>query len=180
MKTSLLFIVLFAFGCGSCHTKAPDTSASRDTGSALHETGFQSGSIDYSSGPPTIVYKTKADYHNKIPVLLNDDKTKIVSYPGVKDIYSDGKPALPSRLQDGYLLDNRGIGKNVAFLNITYEEYGRRSEAPSLMEMMNLIVDKNPLKEMYDCGNRYQYKDVVMEMNQIIENRKLSVFKRIF
>ena len=32
-------------------------------------------------GPQTIVYKTKKDYYNLVPVLLSDDKTEIISYP---------------------------------------------------------------------------------------------------
>ena len=67
------------------------------------------------SGPPTTLYKTKADYNNKVPVTLSEDKTKIVSYPSPKDVFYNGNFAYPTPLAQGYLLDNRGIGKNVAY-----------------------------------------------------------------
>src|ERR1044071_4992028 len=76
-------------------------------------------SPQFTPGPPAIVYKTKADYSNYVPVILSEDKSKIVSYPDPKDVQS----AAPVKLKNGYLLDNRGINKNVAFLRWTYEEY---------------------------------------------------------
>ena len=78
------------------------------------------------------IYKTKGDYSRYVPVELTDDKTRISSFPDVKDVYLDGKLAMPTALTGGYLLDNRGIGPNVAFLSITYEEYSRIEEDPDL------------------------------------------------
>ena len=75
--------------------------------------------------PPCIVYKTKSDYSKNIPVILSDDQTRIVSYPDVKDVYFKGNLAYPTVLNDGFLLDNRGIGPNVAFLSVTYEQYSK-------------------------------------------------------
>ena len=135
--------------------------------------------IDFSAGPPTIIYKTKKDYYDKVPVTQSDDKTKIVSYPGVKDIYYNGNLSYPVKLNDGYLLDNRGIGKNSAFLSITYEEYSKLGEAPALSEMMNKIIDKGPFTEIYDCGSRYQYKDIAADLNKFIDGKQLNKFKRV-
>ena len=70
----------------------------------------------FASGPPVLVYKTKANYNNLVPVILSDGKTEIVSYPHPKDLIKGSRFPLPFILNDGYLLDNRGIGKNVAFL----------------------------------------------------------------
>ena len=39
------------------------------------------------SAPPLVIYKTKKDYSKNIPVILSDDRTKVVSYPDVKDIF---------------------------------------------------------------------------------------------
>lgn len=39
----------------------------------------------YTPGPQALIYKTKKDYTNLVPVLLSDDKTEIVSYPNPRD-----------------------------------------------------------------------------------------------
>ncbi len=135
--------------------------------------------IDYSAGPPTYIYKTKGDYNNLVPVILSDDKSKITSYPHPKDVYYKGKLATPVQLEEGYLLDNRGISKNVAFIDITYEEYSKLDKAPSVAELFEMIIDNNPLIELYNCGNRYQYKDEVVELNSMISKRQLRQCKKV-
>ncbi|MFK5857473.1 MAG: hypothetical protein QM503_15190 [Bacteroidota bacterium] len=135
--------------------------------------------IDHSAGPTTFIYKTVGDYINLVPITLSDDKTKILSYPHPKDVYYKGKLAVPTQLEDGYLLDNRGISANVAFLNITYEEYSKLDKAPSTDELFEMIVDKNPLTDLYNCGNRYQYKDEVIELNIIISEKQLKQCRKM-
>ncbi len=135
--------------------------------------------IDYSAGPTTFIYKTKGDYNKLVPVTLSDDKTKISSYPHPKDIYYNDALALPTQLKDGYLLDNRGINANVAFLNITYEEYSKLDKTPSVDELFEMIIDDNPLTELYNCGNRYQYKDEVAELNSFITKNQIGQCKKI-
>lgn len=135
--------------------------------------------IDYSTGPPTYVYKTKAYYNNLVPIILSEDKTKISSFPHPKDIYYNGELAIPTKLENGYLLDNRGISANVAFLNITYEEYSKMEKAPSVDSLFVMIIDNEPLAELYDCGNRYQYKDEVVDLNKMIKKKQLVKCKKI-
>ncbi len=135
--------------------------------------------IDYSAGPTTYIYKTKGDYNKLVPVTLSDDKTIITSYPHPKDIYYKGVLAIPTQLKEGYLLDNRGINANVAFLNITYEDYSKLSKAPSADELLEMITDNDPLIELYNCGNRYQYKNEVVELNNIINNEQLRQCKEM-
>ena len=77
------------------------------------------------------------------------------------------------------MLDNRGIGKNTAFLNITYEEYSKLTEVPALSEMIKMIIDKEPFAEIYYCGDRYQYKDIVNDLNKSIDDKQLNKFKKI-
>ncbi len=129
------------------------------------------------SSPPTIIYKTKNDYSKFVPVTLSEDKSKIVSYPSPKDIYYNGKLAYPTKLKNGYYLDNRGLNKNSVFLNITYEEYSKYKEAPSLNELYLKVADKNPFIEFYDCGNRYRFKNEIKEINKIIISGKLKECK---
>ena len=181
MKFLILFLGLILFSCANSknHLKAKSEKSMENnnpqTGNTLVEKP-----VDFSASPFAIIYKTKKDYDNKVPVLLNDEKNKIVSYPAIKDIFFNGKLALPDKLSDGFLLDNRGIYRNVAFLNITYEEYSKMTKELSLVEMMKLIIDKDPISEMYNCGSRYQYKNIVLELNKFIEAKQLNKFKKIF
>ena len=134
--------------------------------------------VDYT-GAPTTIYKTTKDYSKNVPVTLSDDKSKIVSYPAPSDIYYKGELSYPTELTNGYLLDNRGVSINTAFIKYTYDEYSKLKEVPDLKTLYNLIIDKNPIVEMYNCGNRYRFKDVVPELNSIIDNQKLNSFKKI-
>lgn len=126
----------------------------------------------------TLVYKTKTNYNNLVPILLSDDKTEIVMYPAPTDVYYQGKLALPTQLKQGYLLDNRGIGKNVAFIKLTYKEYSKLKKAPSLKELYTMIVDKEPLLEIYNCGNRENFSNLIEQLNQIIEEGKLTEYTK--
>jgi hypothetical protein len=82
-------------------------------------------------------------------------------------------------LNDGFLLDNRGIGPNVAFLSITYEQYSKMVKTPSSEELFELIIDKDPLKEMYQCGNRSKYPDIENDLNTLISSGKLKSCKKL-
>ncbi|MEI6764377.1 MAG: hypothetical protein WCM76_01975 [Bacteroidota bacterium] len=75
----------------------------------------------------------------------------IVSFPDVKDIYFRGKLAIPTQLPDGFLLDNRGIGSDIAFLSYTYAEYAALETTPTTEQLLNHIIDTNPLDIMYSC-----------------------------
>ncbi len=110
------------------------------------------------SEPATFVYKTKADYTKNVPVTLSDDKTQIVAYPAPQDLYSNGKLAYPTALSNGYLLDNRGINANTAFLKLTYAQYSQLKEVPRLKDLFQQIIDKDPFTELCNCGNRFQFK----------------------
>jgi hypothetical protein len=119
---------------------------------------------------PLIIYKTKADYSNNIPVTLNETKDRIVSYPSIKDVIKVGKLARPDKLKNGYLLDNFGIGPNTVFTSYTFEDYSKLAEVPSIQEIMNRIIDYKPIIEMYTCGNRIDFKNI-KQINRIIKNR---------
>lgn len=122
--------------------------------------------------PHVTIYKTKNDYSNNVPVILDETGTKIVSYPDPKDINENSKP---TELSNGYLLDNRGIGQNVAFTSYTYDEYSKLSSAPSTTELMNSIIDSNPLTSIVDCGSRTDYSEnLVSEVNNYIKKNKLK------
>ena len=116
-----------------------------------------------------IIYKTTGDFSRLVPVIMNGERTQIVSYPAPTDLVYQGKPALPVSLADGYLLDNRGIQPNVVFTSFTYEEYAALSVAPTMDELMKKIVEKYPLTEMYYCGRRDNFRDI-NELNKLIND----------
>ena len=131
------------------------------------------------SGPDVIIYKTRGDYKLLVPITLNDEKTEIVSYPAPGDLKYKGKPAIPTELDNGFLLDNRGINKNVAFTSYTYEDYMALEKTPSKEELMSLIVDVDPIDVMYNLGKRAAYQDEVNELNTIIQAGDFSNFRKI-
>ena len=116
-----------------------------------------------------IIYKTTKDFSRLVPVIMNGERTQIVSYPAPTDLIYNGKPALPVSLDDGYLLDNRGIQPNVAFTSFTYEEYAALSVSPSMDELMRKIVEKYPLTEMYYCGLRDSFSNI-NELKKLIKD----------
>lgn len=99
--------------------------------------------------PPCIVYKTKKNYDANVAVGLSPDRTRIVSYPHPKDVYTRGTLCTPLKLARNFRLDRRGIGPDVAFLSITYEEYARLEKAPSMDELEAMVIDRNPVRKMY-------------------------------
>ncbi len=118
---------------------------------------------------PTVIYKTKGDYVNLVPVIMNKERSRIISYPDPSDLVLNGKLMKPHRLKNGYLLDNRGINEHVAFLNYTYEEYSQLDAPPHIIDMMLRLRDSYPLVELVQCGLRSDYSDLVYELNVLIE-----------
>lgn len=125
------------------------------------------------SSPQVFVYKMKKDYSNNVPVIMDSGRKRIVSYPAPGDLKRGDGYATPTKLKDGFWLDNKGIGPNVAFLSYTYEEYSKLKQTPTMEELMNSIIDKNPLSYHAFCGRRNDYKDIVNEINQLIESGRI-------
>lgn len=167
-------------------TSAPATNTSatsKNTSTSAKNTrgpeSTTSAQVSYI-GEPAIIYKTKADYSKYVPVILNAEKTEVISYPAPTDVYRNGKLAYPTQLVNGYYLDNRGIGINSAFLNITYDEYVKLKEAPLLADMIGkLMLEKNPFTEIYSIGTRSRFTNEQAEINEIIKKGGLKKFKRL-
>lgn len=119
---------------------------------------------------PFIIYKTKADYSNLVPVILNAEKTAIVSYPAPSDVLRAGELALPLPLIKGYLIDVRGIGPHVAFTSYTYSTYSQLDQAPSIEQLFKSIVDNDPLVEMYNCSEFIQDKYNMKKANKLVKS----------
>jgi hypothetical protein len=126
---------------------------------------------------PLIIYKMKADYSQNVPIVLNEKKDLIVSYPAPKDVFVNGKLAFPEKLSHGYYLDNIGLSANTAFTSYSLEAYSKLETAPSISELMKSIVDNDPFVEMYNCGNRTSIKSK-KDLNNFIVN-KFKECKRI-
>lgn len=114
----------------------------------------ESSSTSINANAPLIIYKTKNDYSNYVPISLSADKSRIMSYPGPEDVVFNGNLAYPTLLEKGYYLDNIGISSRVAYLKYTLEAYSELNSAPTLQEMFDNILDDDPLLEYYDCGSR--------------------------
>jgi hypothetical protein len=131
------------------------------------------------TGPRIIIYKTKADYLHNVPLDLSSDKKTITSYPAITDVYTHGKLAIPTKLEEGFLLDNRGISQNVAFIKLTYEQYAALPATPAPVELQQMIVDTDPLTIMYDCGVRNSFQNVIEDINKLILKKDFSKFKKM-
>lgn len=163
LKPLCIAFVLLVFACKATHKTTQTAKVETQTNATVEEQS--------TSTQPVFVYKTKGDYANLVPVFLSDDKSEIVSYPSLSDINNS---TLPTPLKDGYLLDNKGVGKNVAFVNLTYDAYAKLKDTPTLNELYTLILDKDPLIELCDCGKRNSFVDVNKQLNEWIENNQLK------
>ena len=164
MFSTVVCILLF-----SCSTSITSTG---------HQDNKNQGTVSLSS-PPCLVYKTRADYTKNVPVLLSADRSFVISYPDVKDVQLNGSFSYPTVLTNGYLLDNRGIGPNVAFLTLTYEQFASLRATPTSEELMLLVLDKDPLLELFRCGNRDQFSDISKELITLISEGKINSCVRL-
>ncbi len=130
---------------------------------------FNSGNL------PVLVYKTKKDYSKNVPVILSPDGKSIVSFPAPGDVVGGNKKWAPQRLKSGYLLDHIGVGRNVAFLKYTYDEYAKMPSVPDEKNILEAVIDKNPLVVLYDCGARKDFKqDAGKVINGLIATKTIS------
>ena len=167
MKLISFIVIVLALQCCS-------TSKNRSNPTGVNDKDLV---LDFSAGPPLIIYKMKKDYSRNVAVILSEDKTKIVSYPDPTDIFYHGELAYPAKLDNDYLLDNFGINVNVAYLSITLDEYSNYKDVPTLTEMYKLIIDKDPLTELYFCGNRNNLNNEIDDINDIINGGHLKECK---
>lgn len=143
---------LLAFSLMACNTSKKSTTES------------------VNAKEPFIIYKTKADYNNNVPIIMNDDKTAIIAYPAPEDLKGAEGMASPTLLDDGYLLDNRGITKNSVFTSYSYEVYAALESAPLLAELELSIIEKDPFLEIYNCKKHLHLKNKLNEINKLIKN----------
>lgn len=178
----VLFCSIYLISCRNnksqnYHTKIPQMDQTSFNTNKLNQgiEELKNGSQPYHSVSPVVyIYKTKKDYSHLVPITMNADRTRILSYPAPSDLIRNGQLTLPTALDKGYWLDNRGITPNVVFLTYTYEEYSKMPTAPSKEDMLKHIEDKYPLVNIINCGKRADYKDLVTELNQYIHDQNLK------
>ena len=158
----LICLCLFSLLAGSCRNSTMTMTPTQE-----------SKPLDFSAGPPTVVYKTKHDYKNNVAVTLNVEKTAIVAYPHPRDISKKGNAIKPTALIQGYLLDNQGLNERSVFTRYTFEEYGALTQAPTLAELKASIIDANPFVEICHCGNRNQFTAIQTDLNRLIARKQL-------
>ncbi len=144
-KSFLLTGLICFFLFNSCRT--PEKITTTDTQTIDFKTNNPAMMIPH---PPIIIYKTKKDYSKNVPITLSADKTTIVSFPDIGDVYYNEDLAYPTKLARGFWLDNRGISVNSAFIKFTYEEFSQLSETPSPEILFDRIIENDPFKEMYE------------------------------
>jgi len=136
------------------------------------------GQVDFD-GPPTVIYKVSDEFVNLVPVVLNDEKTKVVAYPAPKDMYNPkGELRFPTPLGKGYYLDQIGVGLNSAYISLTIEDYAQMETTPTLDSLYQIIIDKDPFKRMYNLGNRKQYLDEEV-VKELVSSGKYKAYKRL-
>ena len=106
--------------------------------------------------------------------MLSADRSKIIAYPSKQDLYKNNAYTYPTELIREYFLDNRGINAQTALLKLNHEMYLKLEDGFSANDLFVQIKDKNPFIELYDCGNRFKFKDEVKEINQMILKNKLK------
>lgn len=87
--------------------------------------------------PKAVVYRTNGPFADNVPVTMNRDRSRIVSFPDPSDVRGASAPVL---LADGYLLDRRGVGINTAFTRYTYSEYAAMESAPSVERLREMVI----------------------------------------
>ncbi len=169
-RIALVATVLQLAACHSAKTTAPVEAM----GDAAYVQPL------FVTGPQVLVYKTRTDLADKVPIILSADGSSVVSYPAPNDVKGPNGLATPTALHKDYLLDNRGIGENVAFISLSYSDYAALSEAPSPDTLLAMVIDKAPLTELCDCGTRKAFTDLTGQLDQLIDAGKLrSVCKVI-
>lgn len=166
------FVTLAQVPQSKVKTKTKTASKVHSKAAARGKPASATGKAKLAATAPTLLYKTKADYHDLVPVTLSDDHRSIVAYPAPSDVA--GHRPQPTALAQGYWLDNRGIGPNVAFLKLTYADYAQLSSAPSLADLEAMIIDRDPLVALCDCGPRSTYANPAADLNALIINGRLT------
>lgn len=124
--------------------------------------------------PGHIIYKTKANFDNLVPVGLSENKKDVVSLPAPSDLLKDNELRTPIKLHKGYLLDLRGIGPNTAFIKTSYQEYVKKSQPMSSPDILKDLKEVDPFTEMFRCKYQGNKSELVEWLNKLIDDGQLE------
>ncbi len=171
-KLFLLAATILVIIAGACRTTKPEATQIK------RGEPFSPASIE-KPAPPMAIYLTNPEYKYLVPVGLTDDRSTIASYPAPASLKRGGLFVTPVELANGFFLDQIGIGPNVAFLKFTYEEFYNLEQTLTIEEMMNAIVDSDPIKAMYRCRVPRDVADRVSYLNDIIMNNRFEQCEKL-
>ncbi len=122
---------------------------------------------------PVVIYKTKSDYRQHVPILVSEDGKHVISYPHPSDLrFADGSFRYPLSLSKGYLFDRKGIGPRTVFLSLSYEEYVSNPSDPSAL--LPYISDEDPFEEIWHCYFKTNGETLTDSLNYLIEAHQLD------
>jgi hypothetical protein len=160
MKNILVSLLCVAL-CTACSKGKPEHKTSCTTGSGSPITKHVTKAC---GGAPLVIYKTKHDYSKNISVLLSDDGTQILAFPGVTDVPYQH----PIALINGYYAQ-RMVGN--AFTSFTFDEYAASGANYSPQDFFDHLIDCAPFTEYYaGCGGTTD----TAYLNDIIRSGQLS------
>lgn len=175
MKTAwILMAALLVAGCKGKKEAAQGVDTAAPQADKAQVTPPSAPAGPARAAAHVVVYRTRTDLKNQVPVALGADG-EILSYPHPADLRIGEHLALPTELVDGWLLDRRGVGRNTAFLKMTYAEYAGLEDVPTLDELQEAILDDDPLTDLCDCGPRSSFTDPAAELVRIIRNDSLEL-----
>ena len=94
------------------------------------------------------VYKTRQDYSRNIYIRVNEEKTKVTSYPSLSDIDTI-EDKLPKKLVYGYYLGTRRNGENGIQAVVTSATVYSYATVYNLDSLIKLVIDYDPFLEYY-------------------------------
>lgn len=126
--------------------------------------------VDAMNDGQTIIYRTRGNYNQLVPIRLANEKTVIARIPIIEEIKAMKEEIEPIVLNNGFLLDRANININSAFIDMTYEDYADLKEVPELSKFFKLIIDDEPFVDFYECENNF----TIEEINLLIDEHKLA------
>jgi hypothetical protein len=114
---------------------------------------------------PVVVYKTKNNYDKNLTIQLSKNGKEVTAYPGKSDAFHQ-KPII---LEKGYRL-KRMVGDT--YLSITIDEYANSDKEFSEKDFLELVFDKNPYLEKYECCECTDGDTA--KINQLIRENRLA------
>ncbi|MFN5443220.1 MAG: hypothetical protein ACK48V_03235 [Crocinitomicaceae bacterium] len=173
-KIGALLIILMAFLTACSTTKSAvntDVVRKPDCGLPLYVPENDTNIRDVHKW---VVYKTKKDYSNLIPIQLAQDKQTILSYPAKEDLVRVGN-SNAILLEKGFLLDLIGVNLNSVFTHYSLQQYQLIS-TPSLEEFKKNIIEIDPFTEMYSCEHKYDQNELnKFILDNVISNKCLKI-----